>query len=508
MTMRSILATRKKTDDLICQFTSAIDFASRATLGKKAPSLRTLERLPGAPQMFGSFGSCAPLTPELRHGNPIVEWNPFSQRPYLDTLQIDTSRHVHEFKVLKRVIFSFVVLLHESMHVLLWEPFFVGRLRGLTKKQHLEWSIGFEGFCFFYGDIVVTPKIRTKFPDAEVVFTRSAISQDEFHPYRVFDALGIRDRDAILDVYLDAFVGRSTPVYERAQTNAYTLETMQRMYGYHVTSLQPTRRVYDVLREIGILDDFYERFCKVPGLPSLGDDALLGMLERDGFADYCRAWFRRGLSALGRSSAADIGRVRLRRTIQTRAYFAYQVRAILAQRLFVSANGRAPSAPTTTKLRDDLDRYLERLEAALACLADGGAVRSIERQIAGADAHYERALRRIFRRDRLWVSRRELILPRREDVARVTLAPGRERRKAVEGLSRFTLDRIKRRNGTAHLATWLEGERQLEQGRYDAAGRRFRQVLRAPDVLEEWSLPLESVHPAANQFRELLFVYE
>ena len=175
--------------------------------------IRSDTKLPGLFNLFESFSGAAIYD---YHSRVEKEWNPFSQRPYFTKHSAlkDKSIFTHLEKAKNAISILFIESAHEATHVLLWEPLFTGKCKNLTRQQFTDASLVFEGFCFWYADIIVTQTMRSRLPDGELAHARSAVSLANFHPFRAFKAIGINDHEKILDIYMQSFAGGITELYE------------------------------------------------------------------------------------------------------------------------------------------------------------------------------------------------------------------------------------------------------------------------------------------------------
>jgi hypothetical protein len=249
-----------------------------------------------------------------------------------------------------------------------------------------------------------------------------------------------------------------------------------------------------------VFGEFYNRFCHVPGLPTLvSEDTSRRLKERDvkGYLHQIHEgeidrWKAVPLS-LSRS-------VRLRRAIQTRAYFALQLRSIIERKEVKSLTG-SRWHPTT--ILPPLEEYLFLLEQAIGSLE----LCSIRR----ADAFYEKNVRALLVRTRAWVSRREFIFPKLESPRVCSQGTRSELLDSCKLLVGILCGKraagIKRAEHL--LKELLEIQALLIKKPYSspALRRRYEKLLYSDGVRELWSVPLAFNSPAANRFRELSFVF-
>ncbi len=479
-------------------------------------SLRACPATPFSEKAIANL--CHTIASAAVDSNGIMEWNPISQRPVVGLAPPSASEQEElgsEFAKIQSLIYRYVTLCHEMLHVLVWEPLFTGAMPSPNVDTFVEMSLMGEGFCFFYSDIVLTPEIRRSFPDGEVLFTRSAASQRNFHPYRAFESIGVSDPDRILEIYLEEFSGKATEL-SGARGN-FPSALAGRIASFYGVADVTTRRLYDVLRKFGIFDDYYARFCAPSGLPSLFNPELGALASAPRPTEYFRQLFGRGLRELAETSPEKLLRVRARRAIQTRAYFAYQLRTAIENEWYV---GKIPAERRRKSIVSNVDCYIGRLESALDRLRDGGTPKQVAARMGEADRAYTEEVRRPLEKSRLWAAERQLIIPPRVptgigicEARRGTVTAGTAKavlRTLIADLGKLNAaaasEESVRAIGT--LATLFEDlpadDRKLLTARHFS---RYVEALTAPSTIGLWSVALSDLDPAANRFREILFVY-
>ncbi|MFM9846994.1 MAG: hypothetical protein ACKVP3_07525 [Hyphomicrobiaceae bacterium] len=401
------------------------------------------------------------------------------------------------FARLEYRIGSEIEMSHELMHILLWEPFFVGHFKPHSAAEFANTGILFEAFCFFFSDILLTPTIRERYPDQELVFSRHAVSMRHFQPYRAFRALGIKDCRRILQTYLLAFSLRHSDV---SLSNAPVARELQLRFATMAFYADvPARRTLKHLADNLVFDEFYNRFCRVPGLPTLVSEDSSHRLKEGDVKGYLHQIHE---CELARWKAIPLGlsrSVRLRRAVQTRAYFALQLRRIIERDEVRSLTGSRRHPAT---ILPQLEEYLSSLEYAIESLKLSS--------IRQADAFYEKYVRAFLVRTRAWVSRRDFIFPPLES-PRVCI---RGAKSELLGSCRLLVGVLcgKRAAGVKTAEYLLEELLEIqallkERGLSRGLRRRYERFLYCDDVRKLWSVPLSFNSPAANRFRELSFVF-
>lgn len=472
-----------------------------------AVELPFLRSVPGLERLLLSLGAVAPATP----GASDEEWNPLSQRPHAPLPPAVGDELGGEITALKEAVDAFTTLAHEAMHVALWEPYFVGRWRPRGKRHFREFSLMAEGYCFFFGDIVVSGAVRVRLPDGEFALERETPSNARFSPVRAFQSLGIENVDAIRDIYLEGFSGRPTALWRPRGESNFAASTAAHVYNFYAGSLGYLDELYDALAAFGGLSEFYRRFCAIPGLPTFIDGI-------DAPADDLRAYFvafsKAGLKNLEK---APVESIRWRRMLQTRAYFALQVRWLLSEGLVV---GRSLTPLRRRRLAEQVELYLKGLRSLLLALArDNGA--SPLPALAELDASYETGVRTPLVAHDVWAGHRWLIAPRRAggavsafdsatspvDLLRTVAFIVDELTRAMKASNTLEL-RAEILASIERIAAIGVAGGSGDAKAFRAAARRMRAALASSAVLPLWSLPLAHFEPIANRHRELCFSYQ
>jgi hypothetical protein len=462
--------------------------------------------------------AAAPATPDTSD----EEWNPLSQRPHTPLPPPVQDELGAEVTALKEAVDAFTTLTHEMMHVALWEPFFTGFWQPRGRSAFREFSLMAEGFCFFYSDIVVSGAVRVRLPDGEFALERRTPSNALFHPARAFRALGIEDHAAILDIYLEGFNGQPTALWQPRGGNNFAAKLAAQAYDFYAGSLRYLDEAHAALTAFGGLSDFHRRFCAIPGLPSLLDEALAKAAGGSDRKAYFEGFFQHGLPRLASLTSAEATRVRWRRMLQMRAYYALQVRWLMQEGLVVA---RTWTAPLERRLVQHVDRYLDGLRDLLLQLARR-ASQSPEAALAQLDAAYDEQVRTPCQAHDAWAGHRWLIAPRRAgglvNVLAATPAKGRAAKVHLLQTVTFLVDELTQRlrdGKTVEARSEILAQLQRVAGlgatgglgkasATTTAARQLRSELARPDLLPIWSVPLASFDPAGNRYRELAFSYQ
>jgi hypothetical protein len=92
--------------------------------------------IPGLENLLNSFSSGS-AHDKVRD---IEEWNPFSQRPIYEVDPPLKPSLGGEFLRIGDTAHRFIILAHEAMHVLMWEPFFCGHFKP-NRREFRELSL-------------------------------------------------------------------------------------------------------------------------------------------------------------------------------------------------------------------------------------------------------------------------------------------------------------------------------------------------------------------------------
>ncbi len=474
--------------------------------------------LPGLFQLLNSLSSSAYVDHSKK--NPIKEWNPFSQRVFFDSQKnIKNTTLITDFDHSVDLIRRFVILSHEAKHILFWEPFFVGKTKKISVNEFVKLSLCFEGYCFWYADMIVTKKMKAKLPGGEFFETQRSVSQEFFHPYKAFEALGITNKNEILDIYLDGFQGGKTKIFT-SHKKAYVRDLFKRFAFFYFGSIKPSRQLYKQLTQMGIFDEFQKRFCAIPNLPSILPEKILTFNFVHSPEDFCRLIHKEGMKSIDKVSNEILLRVRQRRFIQTRAYAAYLLLNALGSKNFISQKEF-----DVQKIEQNIYIYLNNLELALHMLVKGERLLKIQKHCFKNDRMYSTKIRKTFVDCDLWILKREIILsPLETNDSYLGLLDRKSNvvKKDALVLSQSVLDICfkelftdKKKIGSPaglKLAALIEAISDPCFYSTPAKIRKWKstmnKLLLDPVVIKLWSYPYSAIDPEKDRFCDLTFKYE
>lgn len=511
----SLKALETYHDILSCLTKSGISLKKKSSARLNLPYVQAVE---GLENLYESLSTVAPARPAAVN----EEWNPLSQRPHSPLPPPVGKELGAEITALKEAIDSFTTLSHEMMHVALWEPFFTGKWRPRNRAQFRDFSLMAEGYCFFFSDIIVSGLVRVRFADGEFAFARQTPSNALFHPVRAFDALGIVDKKEILDIYLEGFTGKKTSLATSGHVSILVSSLAGRIYEFYNGTLGYLNHTHEVFKELGVLDEFYQRFCNLPGLPTFLLDMDTQLAKDADFKHYFESFFRRGQKNLGQLPEEKITSIRWRRMLQSRAYFALQVRWFLLEERIIAK--RWPTS-ISRRVLSQVESYLSLIEEMLTELGRIPSSSPI-RKLAALDLNYEQNVRRIFIDHDVWVGQRWLIVPKRAggliSVFENTNVDGKAANIKLLRTVAFVIDELTREMKSSQTVE-MRSEILAEIERIAAIGaacksgnakvlktleKRLINTLVRPIVKQTWSLPLAAFNPGQNLYRELAFSYQ
>ncbi|NVB43121.1 hypothetical protein G6O69_35185 [Pseudenhygromyxa sp. WMMC2535] len=379
----------------------------RSDLGSLADATQLHTRYPGLARQLDGIDTLA-KSHRSPGGRAIREWNPIAQRPYLAFFMPAPYREPPEagdeirYDHWPAICQDFAELGHELLHILAWEPFFVGETNPLTwaddafiSYMHLS-----EAACFFHSDVLYRDLTLGILGD-ERLRHRSVGFSTLCQSLEVLAAAGFEQPCEQLERTMDMFALERASLDWGADLPAF--EAMRaRIFRFVMLSQQVQARLLVHMRSSGIADEFYERFCRIDGLPRAHEAALAGPEEGS-----IRAYIHELLAALARGVGPEPG-VRVRRSAQARAYYLWQLAHAAGRGLLADADGLefepglfdpalAAYAETLVALaREGPDQATARLfaanelaQAVVDRLAARGAYVS-QRQLMLADSDFER----------------------------------------------------------------------------------------------------------------------
>ncbi|WP_224364965.1 ImmA/IrrE family metallo-endopeptidase [Hyalangium versicolor] len=485
-----------------------------ATLPTLLPMQRERNRAPlpllqeWYPALLGALETI-PFTAPVHHDGirDIQEWNPLGQRLYVPRRVLPGTPTRPDLSQIKVAILWFVELAHELCHIILWEPFFTGRLNPLGTREHfLDWGYLTEAFCFWFADALLLPDIAVQRVDEPSIANDSVGLKGLFNPASVLTSLGYRAGTRQLEVFL-GLLGFDADWKDRHTDDSSFNCLRRRLWSFRTSTEESSSRWRELLVTTGMHDRFFESFCALPDIPSLMDSVPTSLEEHD-IRAFLLALARRGVGVGCEQGPATVKRVRLRRELQARAYWLLQLQHALKDARISFDTGRA-GAPSGA-LRA-VDKMLLELEQALRRLCTRSRTTGAEAALAQVDQEFDKWMKTLGRRG-AFVSRRELFAPdshlARFHVPSIGLSRNGVRltRKTTEQITRTLQppwERMVSRRDRAEADAVLRSARQLGRGKDSAAS--FDDFLSSRLMRGHWSVELGGLSFQRNTLRELLF---
>jgi len=403
-----------------------------------------------------------------------------------------------DFPWMSTVMRNYTRTARNAIESLLWEPFFAGQhlpSRSTTVKLSKEHRAA----AYWFSDFILARSIREATPRGEIMPSEGPQQLHCFHPYRALHAKGVRNQDQALAVYLQGFTAT-------ASASSNLARALGKFYSAEIPNATKSLALHDGLVNAGIYTEFYRRFCALTNIPTAAPDGvspqtLSAVLSR--------------LSALPAKLRTQI---KLRRALQTRAYFALCTRHLLHQDQCFSHK------PLNIKLTiEELESYLDDLQLLLQSLCKSASLATIDLGIRKADQLYGNTVGRRLAKSQTWVGSRILLNRKFHHNPTMELghsykinngaelaeyANGLVLKLAMPSVSIYAAPKaseavLKLAIQTRNLATAVHARSTPADLR--RLSRKCEELLKSDLVVTKWSAPLSANQPINNCFRELLF---
>lgn len=326
----------------------------------------------------------------------LPEWNPVAQTLWVGSARVPTIADTAPYRRVRGTAHRFVAASRALLRILVWEPFHSGQIDPFSDREEFATFVFLsEGFCSFYADAVVYRRLWREVLCDENVRSDSLDFGGMFNPRSLLVRHGYRSWSDQLGAYIGTF-GLLSDWQSRHSDDEQWKVFRGRIYSYRLEADHVVTRWFEVMRD---MREFRARFCGVPSLPRAFEHSPKN-LGHEAISSYLLS-FRRALAAL---EHAPTERVRLRREVQSRAYFLYQLQSAHQAGHLLSADLRRLHSPVVSA---SLSHALDGLETGLLTLARGKATTACLQALRRADAALERGFA-ILRRAGAFVACREL----------------------------------------------------------------------------------------------------
>ena len=340
---------------------------------------------------------------------PILEWNPYAQAlPVYHSSELSGRT--------RNALLGAVGLaeaVHELLHILALEPVFTGAPFDLSAQEFVDFSLIVEAYCYWYGELKYTRDADLRYVDAKRVFHRGcSAASPRFHPDWVLKSEGVTNHRHAFELYQRGFRGHESGLLNYSTPLGRTFAAI--VYGFYVANKIPTRRYFRRLREIGVLGrwqgDVFLKFERCVLFDVVGISprqiletpaAILSVLPR----------LARSMNEPRNAFANRRSLVKIRRRLQTRAYFVLSDLATLEEGRVVDSGGLPISTHRQRELRGKLTSLRDQLFESLRTFLDSTSVATGARLLKAIDA---RAARSYPRGEEVLVARRHMISSKTE----------------------------------------------------------------------------------------------
>jgi hypothetical protein len=460
----------------------------------------------------------------IAENSRIEEWNPLDQR-----LQIifRSDQGISKFeKPLADIHYCGRNLLetaHEARHVLFWEALFLGKLKVKSCDHFLDLSHGFEGANFWYEDFKIMKILNSKNSAWLTVFRAYTLSHRYFNPDKVLKTKTKAPQKLLKD-YVHELQGKKSALHSNLiRPNDFALYNMvKNIWSFGQISAPPSRKLYYSLREMGVFSEFYDRFCKIKNLPSILSSATLKKLDDSDISHYCTALLMKDLPKLTSFSDDRLNKIKLRRSFQTRAYFALEIKHILSKRFIFARNGFIGNVELA-KLVASIESYLMNLEKLLISLSDGSPLSKLHKELKVLDVFYEDQISQELREKDVWISSRKALNPTLQVSSNEIGILGSAQRfhfkknyvRKVSEYIAFMASNTNRLSDKERVSVFLglcklkiaEIKHLKESKNHIKFLNEYNKIMKGKEMMKVWSKPLYEISPTKNQFSELRIIY-
>jgi hypothetical protein len=457
---------------------------------------------PKLQSVYETFDATCTEMPSLRRslvGGGYTEWNPINQRVIFYS-EMKGPRIDFRFDHSFQSFFLPLSNLHEIEHLLLFEPFYIGKLPIGSLNWFLEVYFSLEATSVWHMEHTISPALNSPFPDKERFLDRAGLTTKRYSQKRAFKNANLSSSQT-LNCYLDSFTGRRSLLV--GKNDVFQFNLVSRFYGFYFESLAPLKFFYKELSEVGAFKEYYERFCNVPGLPTFLPDDFEAIESQQSLRKYCHQFFFKEIFLIDGLDKNQRNRIRVRRKLQTRAYFALSIRETLNSKNYFSTLKSRP----LRKVEQDaafakaaIQIYLDKIEDLLHQLANGAAAQKVETLSQTNDRYYEREVRNRFENSSLWISKRTQFFQARKDLQSGPIDANslNPTRREMQSIHQILVRGLKENSFDSEQMSSIGSNFDLSN---------WKDRITSPDLAPIWSRKLSDCQPLKNRFSELLFVF-
>ncbi|MBX9768566.1 MAG: hypothetical protein K2X47_14930 [Bdellovibrionales bacterium] len=192
------------------------------------------------------------------------DWNPLEQVLKIAPQRTPRFRSsvLRNYEKNARLGFQVGEIIHESIHLALWEIFFTGQASPKSLAEFMKWSLIFEAFAFWYCDFYVVPLLQKVLSKrGPPIFLRSTPSFAQLNPLDIW----IKEFGPSSDGYLQAltFYWRSLSGTLRLTktTSKGLAHVSQRLDAVGQGAFRILPAIYLQYKRCGIFDSYFEAYC-------------------------------------------------------------------------------------------------------------------------------------------------------------------------------------------------------------------------------------------------------
>lgn len=449
-------------------------------------------------------------------GIQVGDWNPFTQRPPAEIgPALDTE--IRPLAEVGRVLTFIAQYLHEVVHIYAAESFLSGQIDYFENEaEFTQYMLGNEAFATWHSEIVVCQKIGRALGDLRLNFNLSSVQNPGFEPLRALELSGLSSHSKSLNFFIDSLLG-DVP-QELRSSRGRQKKLMLRMLhsvlrGFYVGTIDPLALLHKHYQQTGLLREFYFRYCRVDGIPSLLE-VPRNLKQLNNEKEYFK-FLIRSMKSLNQLSKLQVLKIKSRRKLQMRAYFALSVRNTLLHHLDISASSKILPKLARNKVIVNIEQYLSELERMLCELGDLRKISQINDfalQIGTLDKAYSTKVAKKLRQYKLRSNGIKIIIEGNNpfvsganfDASGKGPVGKKELRLIQTYLTRCHLFATYRSD---HLSEMIYILHKLKIQKKVNRKKLYNELLMHPKFVNFWSPKLWDFDPMQEKFKEMSFVY-
>ncbi len=475
-----------------------------SSLRAVSESRRLLKTVKGNPFLKGEFADLSSWQKTFNHENVEIlqapylfgagtQWNPFSQRlifytrPKSRPFAVDFDDAYFDY-------FTLFSQYHEVLHLLLFESVYTGKLHLRSLEEFQNVYFGFEAIAVWHVEQRISPFFDFRFPNDERLSERRSVTQRNYSNVTAFKRMGLSSVDS-LKIFQQSYLGLKTPLLD--VPGIFSPNCAKRFYAFHLDSLKALSSMHQLLVRYQILDDFYARFCDIADLPTFLDPSVRVSSSAESILEFGLALTMKKSSAFEAALKRNRSEIKMRRHLQTRAYFGTLLKNVLQRGDFFSPSKQTNRAQVEAII-GSVELYLETLRALLLRLAAGAAPNALLRETKAADLVFSKTVRNPISHLDLWISRRYLFREPEAGVQDTWIGIRQKNDVHIGNGAWLSLLNFaaKQKRHTKLIGSLSNNS---EHAKY--------KFMTNSEICPLWSRPLNAIDPSSNRFDEIGLAY-